>query len=208
MKNKMFNTFLVLMMLCGLTACGQADHEPQVGEYGTNLVNSILLTPNQLEALNVAVETKPKPTEQRPGIGIGFKGDAHLNPYRFVIVVKGTAIHDGPIELKWMGGVQNEKTNGYHPEIYQTEDSHHYHANDPVLLVISSDPFSVSEDNSGLFYSVSADLIAASNIKFQSVEVQSWQGKASKFSFTSYLKFLVILMVIVFGVYRVISVRR
>lgn len=204
----MLSTVVVLMMLCGLTACGQADHEPRVGEYGETLVNSILLTPNQLEELNVAAETKPKATEKRPGIGIGFKGDAHLNPYRFVIVVKGIALHDGPVELKWMGGVQNEKTNGYHPEIYQTEDSHHYHANDPVLLIISSDPFSVAEENNNLFYSVSADLIAASNIKFQSVEVQSWQGKASKFNVTSYLKFLVILMVMVFGVYRVISVRR
>ena len=208
MKNKISNVVIMSLMLFGLAACGQTDHEPRVGEYGESLVNSILLTPNQVDELNVAVVTKPKATEKRPGIGIGFKGDSHLNPYRFVIVAKGTAIHDGPVELKWIGGVQNEKTNGYHPEIYQAEDSHQYHANDSVVLVISSDPFSVAEENNNLFYSVSVELVAASNIKFQSVEVQSWQGKASKFNITSYLKFLVILMVIVFGVYRVISVRR
>lgn len=207
-NNQMLNVVFVSMMVCGLVACGQADHEPRAGEYGESLVNATLSTPSQIEEFNKAEVTKPKASAIRPSVGIGFKGDIHQNPYRFVVVVKGTAIKDGQVDLKWIGGVQSENSRGYHPEIFQADDSHHYHANDPVLLVISSDPFSVSEENKGLFYSVSAELMEVSNLQFQSVEVQIWQGKASLYNSTSYLKFLVILMVVVFGVYRVISVRR
>lgn len=125
-----------------------------------------------------------------------------------MIVIRGTAIHDGQVDVKWIGGVQSESAQGYHPEVFQDDDRHRYHANDPVLLVISSDPFSVSEANKGMFYSARAELMETENLRFQSVEVQGWQGQGSHYNVTTYLQFLVILMVVVFGVYRVISVRR
>ena len=188
-----------------LIACGQVKHEPKAGEYGENLVNSILLTSSEIQALNKAVIDKPKDTFQRPNVGISFQADATKNPYRFVLVVKGVTIQSGETELKWMGGVQSETSNGYHPEVFQSNDRHDYEANEPILLVISSDPFSVSESNNGMNYAVHAELIEATNIQFQSVEVQIWQGKGSQYNWTSYLKFLLILMIAIFAIYRLIS---
>ncbi|WP_343579152.1 hypothetical protein [Acinetobacter sp.] len=188
-----------------LIACGQVKHAPKAGEYGENLVNSILLTPSEIQALNKAVIDPPKDTFQRPNVGISFQADAAQNPYRFVLVVKGTTLQAGKTELKWIGGVQSETSNGYHPEVFQSNDSHRYDANESILLVISSDPFSVSEANNGINYAVHAELMEASNLQFQSVEVQIWQGKGSQYNWTAYLKFLLILMIAIFGIYRFIS---
>ena len=77
--------------------------------------------------------------------------------------------------------------------------------NEPVLLIASSDPFSISEQSNGVHYDVHAELMEASNIQFQSVEVQIWQGKGSLYSWTYYLKFLVILMIPIFAIYRLVS---
>lgn len=188
-----------------LIACGQVKHAPKAGEYGGNMVNSILLTPSEIQALNKAVVNPPKDTFQRPNVGISFQADAAQNPYRFVLVVKGSTLQAGETVLKWIGGVQSETSNGYHPEVFQSNDSHHYDANEPVLLVVSSDPFSVSESNNGSNYAVHAELLETSNLQFQSVEVQIWQGKGSQYNWTAYLKFLLILMLAIFGIYRLIS---
>ncbi|WP_416201964.1 hypothetical protein [Acinetobacter sp. NIPH 2100] len=196
---------LMLGLTLSLCACGKTIHEPKAGEYGQNLVNSVLLTQSELQELNKAVIEKPKDTFQRPNVGISFQADHKQNPYRFVIVAKGAAIQAGKVELKWIGGVQSESSNGYHPEVFQTNDQHSYELNEPVILIISSDPFSVSEQNNGMNYSIHAELMEASNIQLQSVEVQVWQGKGSQYNWTSYLKFLVILMVAIFGIYRFIS---
>jgi len=111
----------------------------------------------------------------------------------------------GKVELKWIGGVQSESSNGYHPEVFQSDDKHSYDLNEPLLLVVSSDPLSVNEQNNGMIYSIHAELMEVSNIQFKSVEVQVWQGKGSQYNWTSYLKFLVILMVVIFGIYRLVS---
>lgn len=200
-----FVVMLLLVITLGLSGCGQADHEPRVGEYGENLVNSVVLTQSEISELNKAVISQPKDTFKRPSIRIGFQGDHTKNPYRFVIVVKGTAMQEGKVELKWIGGIQSESSNGYHPEVFQGDDKHKYDTNEPLLLVIGSDPFSVSEQNQGIGYGVHAELMAVSNIQFQSVEVQIWQGKGTQYNWTYYLKFLLILMVVVFGIYRLIS---
>ncbi len=188
-----------------LIACGQVKHEPKAGEYGEKLVNSILLTPSEIQALNKAVMDPPKDAFQRPNVGISFQADAAQNPYRFVLVVKGTTVQAGKTELKWIGGVQSENSNGYHPEVFQSDDSHGYEANESILLVVSSDPFSVSESNNGMNYAVQAELMEASNLQFQSVELQIWQGKGSQYNWTAYLKFLLILMMAIFGIYRFIG---
>lgn len=196
---------LFILVTFGLIACGQEDHEPRPGEYGENLVNSIRLTPSEIQELNKSVVTKPKSSFDRGKVGIGFQGDYNQNPYRFVIVAKGTAVQQGKVELKWIGGVQSDTSNGYHPEVFQENDDHSYDPNEPVLLVISSDPFSISEKSNGMGYGVQAELMEASNFQFQSVEVQIWQGKGSKYNWTHYLQFLLILAVVIFGIHRVMS---
>ncbi|USA45102.1 hypothetical protein NDN11_10180 [Acinetobacter sp. C26M] len=205
LRNQLVKSTFLFFMTLSLAACGKVAHEPKVGEYGESLVNSVLLTSSEIDALNKAVIEKPKDTFKRPNIGISFQADPSKNPYRFVIVAKGTAQQQGKVELKWIGGVQSESSNGYHPEVFQSDDKHSYDLNQPLLLVISSDPFSVSEQNNGMNYGVHAELTEATNIQFQSVEVQVWQGKGSQYNWTSYLKFLVILMVAIFGIYRLVS---
>ncbi|ESK54503.1 hypothetical protein [Acinetobacter tjernbergiae] len=205
LKHRTFAIGLLLIAVVGLPACGQSKHEPRIGEYGENLVNSVILTPTEIQALNQAIITKPKDTFDRPSVGISFEGDHARNPYRFVIVAKGTATQEGQVELKWIGGVQSESSNGYHPEVFQEDDGHNYDVNEPVLLVIGSDPFSVSEKSNGMVYNVHAELMEAANFQFQSVEVQIWQGKAIIYNWIYYLKFLLIFMVVIFGIYRLIS---
>ncbi|ENX15265.1 hypothetical protein F895_01811 [Acinetobacter sp. CIP 64.2] len=204
-KDQCLRLIFLLIMTLGLFACGKVAHAPKNGEYGESLVNSILLTPSEIGALNQAVIEKPKDTFKRPHVGISFQAEHSKNPYRFVIVIKGTAQQEGKVAVKWIGGVQSEASNGYHPEVFQSDDKHSYDLNEPLLLVISSDPFSVSEQSNGMNYDIYAELMEASNIQFQSVEVQVWQGKGSEYSWASYLKFLVILMVAIFGIYRLIS---
>lgn len=204
-KHRTIAIGLVFISVVMLSACGQSKHEPRIGEYGENLVNSVLLTPTEIQALNQAIITKPKDTFDRPSVGISFSGDYARNPYRFVIVAKGMATQEGQVELKWIGGVQSESSNGYHPEVFQEDDGHNYDVNEPVLLVIGSDPFSVSEKSNGMAYNVHAELMEAENFQFQSVEVQIWQGKATIYNWTYYLKFLLIFMVVIFGIYRFIS---
>jgi hypothetical protein len=195
----------LLVMALGLYACAKVNHEPKQGEYGETLVNSILLTPSEILELNKAVIDKPKDTFQRPTLGISFQADHAKNPYRFVLIAKGSTQQEGKVELKLIGGVQSESSNGYHPEVFQSYDQHRYDLNEPVLLVISSDPFSVSEQNNGIGYSIHTELMEASNIQFQSVELQVWQGKGSQYNWTTYLKFLLVLAVSIFGLYRLIS---
>jgi hypothetical protein len=203
-KNQSIKFILLCAILSGLVACGRVTHEPKAGEYGVNLVNSAELTESQISAFNTAAVTKPKDTFKRPNGDIGFQADPSKNPYRFVLVARGTAIHDGEVDLKMIGGVESEAANGYHPEVYRADDQHHYKANEPVLLVVSSDPFSVSSENNK-YYDVHAELMETSNFRFQSVQSQIWQGKGSQYNLTSYLKFLVVLMVFLFAIYRVIS---
>lgn len=203
-KRSCMQIVLCMIMSLGLVACGQDDHEPRPGEYGKNLVNAIRLTPSEIQELNKAMITKPKSSFDRGKVGIGFQAEHSLNPYRFVIVAKGNAIQDGKVDLKWIGGIEIE-SNGYHPQAFQDNDQHRYDANEPVLLVISSDPFSVSEKGNRAFYNAHAELTEGQNFQFQSVEVQIWQGKGSKYNWTHYLQFLVLLMVVIFGIYRVIS---
>jgi hypothetical protein len=200
-KHRMMMIGFVFISVVGLSACGQSTHEPRIGEYGENLVNSVLLTPTEIQELNQAVITKPKDTFDRPNVGISFSGDHARNPYRFVIVAKGTVMHEGRVELKWIGGVQSEASIGYQPEVFQAEDGHKYDINQPVLLVIGSDPFSVSEKGNGMIYGIHAELMEAENFQFQSVEVQIWQGKATTYSWIYYLKFLLIFMAVILGIY-------
>jgi hypothetical protein len=204
-KNQSIKFVLLCAIFSSLVACGRVTHEPKAGEYGLNLVNSTELTQSQISAFNIAAVTKPKDTFKRPNGDIGFQADPSKNPYRFVLVAKGTAIHDGEADLKMIGGVESEAANGYHPEVFRSDDQHHYKANEPVLLVISSDPFSVKGESNNQFYFAHAELMETSNFRFQSVQSQIWQGKGSQYSLTSYLKFLLVLMVFLFGIYRVIS---
>jgi hypothetical protein len=204
-NNQSIKFVLLCAIFSSLVACGRVTHEPKAGEYGLNLVTSTELTESQISAFNTAAVTKPQDTFKRPNGDIGFQADPSKNPYRFVLVARGTAIHDGEVDLKMIGGVESEAANGYHPEVYQVDDQHHYKANEPVLLVISSDPFSVKDESHNQFYYVHAELMETSNFKFHSVQSQIWQGKGSQYSLTSYLKFLLVLMVFLFGIYRVIS---
>ena len=204
-KHPFLKIATLLTVSLALFGCGQAKHEPRAGEYGENLVNSIRLTVSEIQAINQAIVTKPKDSFDRPSVDIGFLAEPGKNPYRFVLVAKGVAMQAGEIELKWIGGVQSETSNGYSPEIFQEDDKHSYEANEPVLLVISSDPFSVNTQSNALNYAVHAELLEAANFQLQSVELQVWQGKGSLYNWTYYLKFLVILMVVIFGIYRLVS---
>lgn len=82
-----------------------------------------------------------------------------------------------------------------------------YKANEPVTLVISSDPFSANaKDNQKYYYMSSIELTGRENFKVSSVELQIWQGKGSNYPWVNYLKFLAIFLIAFTIAYRAYSV--
>lgn len=205
LKTKCCLVISITLLIGGLCGCGQVDHEPQSGEYGQTLVNSIQLTNAQIVQMNQSEMPRPEDTFKRPQVGINFPVNAEKNPYRFVIVAKGHAIQQGKVDLQWIGGIRAEETAPYHPEIFREEDDHRYDINQPVLLVISSDPFSIASDHQHSQYSAFAELTQRENFAVESVQLQVWQGKGALYSWTAYLKFVVILLVVLAAIYRLIS---
>ena len=178
-----------------LTACAKVSYEPKPGEYGQQLIGSYDLTLEEIEALNNT--TMPKPDiDKRPKLSIGYEATAANNPYRFVMVARGYAIADGEVELRFIGGNERMSRNGYHPEAFREDDTHNYKANEPVLLVLASDPFSVdaTQDTSDSSFATHAEITERSNFQFQSVQLQVWEGKGSKYSWTRYLAIMAIFL--------------
>ncbi|AXY58447.1 hypothetical protein CDG60_10485 [Acinetobacter chinensis] len=186
-------SFIGVITLLMLTACSKAPHEPKSGEYGKQLIASYDLTPEQIEALNKTSMPKPD-MKDRPDLGIGFNANAADNPYRFVIVARGHAITDGEVDLRFIGGVERSSQQGYRPEAYREDDTHSYKANEPVLLVIASDPFSIdaTQNSAGNEFGTHAEITERNNFQFHSAQLQIWQGKGSVQSWTRYLGFAVI----------------
>lgn len=189
----------------GLTACSSKQQDPKIGEYGQVKIAYHLLNEQEIKAINQSAMPKPD-VNHRPKAGITYQLDAQKNPYRFVIVAKGTAIQDGKVSMRWLGGTQREDAPGYSPEIYKSSDVK-YKANEPVILVISSDPFSGnSKDSQKYYYMSSIELTGRENFKVSSVELQIWQGKGSTYPWVNYLKFLAIFLIAFTIAYRAYSV--
>lgn len=204
MNIKPIMTAFLVMVLTMLVGCGKEKRAPVSGEYGQTLVNAIQLTPKQIQKINAS--TMPKPTKGKnvPDVGISFAADKEQNPYRFVMVAKGVALAAGEVNMRWMGGVQSGMNNGYKPEIFREEDGSKYKAGEPVLLVMASDPFSVasSSEHTEFGYQALARLTLRENIQLNSLELQIWQGKGGKFSWTRYLGLFALLLLVLASVNR------
>lgn len=196
--------FVSLLILFSLIACSSKQQDPKAGEYGQVKIAYSKLEQNHINQINQSTMPKPDP-KNRPGMSIGFELDPTQNPYRFVAVIKGTAINDGEVNMKLFGGIEREGQ-GYKPEAYISPTTK-YKANEPVTLVISSDPFSGNaKEGKKSYYYVNTELTGRENIKVSSIELQIWQGKGSTYSFTSYLKFLVIFLILFTISYRAYTV--
>lgn len=190
----------------GLTACNSKQQDPKIGEYGQVKIAYHLLNEQEIKAINQSAMPKPD-VNHRPRADITYQLDAQKNPYRFVIVAKGTAIQDGKVSMRWLGGTQREDAPGYSPEIYKNPDVK-YKANEPVTLVISSDPFSANAKDKNSYkhsYMSIIELTGRENFKVSSVELQIWQGRGTVYSWINYLKFLAIFLILFTLAYRAYS---
>ncbi|WP_228271237.1 hypothetical protein [Acinetobacter brisouii] len=202
-KNSMY-WLVALLVSVMLGGCSRADHEPKTGEYGQTLVNSIQLSSEQIDAINKSPMPQIKDVFSRPNIAIDFP-TRQENPYRFVIVVKGHALQDGKVNMRWFGGIRMTDGNQYSPQVFSDEDDHGYKINAPVLLVIASDPFSIGQDKMGLSYTALAELSERENLAVDSIQLQVWQGKGSQYSWVHYAGFFVILMLVLTPIYRLLN---
>lgn len=188
-----------------LTGCSSKQHEPKVGEYGQVKIASIQATQAEVEQINQTAMPKPD-IKNRPKMGISYELDAKKNPYRFVTVIRGTAINDGEVKVRLFGGTEKETSTGYSPTIFDHPTAK-AKMNENITLVLSSDPFSGNAKDPKNYYYYSAwELSERNNIKVSSVELQVWQGQGSSHSFTSYLKFLAIFLILFTIAYRAYSV--
>ncbi|ENV48283.1 hypothetical protein P255_01164 [Acinetobacter brisouii CIP 110357] len=187
-----------------LSGCVRVDHEPHAGEYGQTLVNSIQLTSEQIAAINRSEMPRIQDAFKRPNIAIDFP-TSQENPYRFVIVVKGHALQQGKVNMRWLGGIRPSESAQYHPQVFGDEDDHRYKSNEPVLLVISSDPFSIAKENFNVHYTALAELTERENLVVDSIQLQVWQGKGSQYSWVRYAGFFVVLMMALLPIYRILN---
>ncbi|KAB0624767.1 hypothetical protein F7P75_12325 [Acinetobacter gandensis] len=79
-------------------------------------------------------------------------------------------------------------------------------AGEAFVFVMAGDPFSLNAANDPSHMTSQLDLVNSSNVQFQNVELQIWQGKGSKYSFMRYVWFALIIFLIVW-IYRVIVQR-
>lgn len=207
MTMQMKKYYLPLLLSLGLfTACSQQQQEPKAGEYGEVKVASIQLTSAEIAGINSSEMPKPNPMK-RPTMWISSQLDPTKNPYRFVTVVKGTAIQDGEVKMRLFGGIHSEDSSGFFPTIFD-HPTVKAKANENIVLVISSDPFSANakDPQQRLYYQANAELSERNNITVSAVELQIWQGQGSQRSWVSYLKFLVLFLIIFGLAYRAYDV--
>ncbi|MFW2176368.1 MULTISPECIES: hypothetical protein [unclassified Moraxella] len=185
-----------------LTGCGQETHAPRKGEFGETMVNAIRLTSDEVKNFNNAPQ-KATFMDSKVSLNIGFEGENEKNPYRYVAILRGKAVSQGEVEVKLMGGAQNEMSNGFKPEMILEDDTKSYDAGEKVLLLVPSEPFSVANNpQAGKEYLMNALLTEKTNFEAEEIEVQIWQGKGSKRSWLAYLGFLAIVLSALLGVYR------
>jgi len=79
-------------------------------------------------------------------------------------------------------------------------------AGEAFVFVMAGDPFSLNAVNDPSHMTSQLDLVNSSNVQFQNVELQIWQGKGSKYSLKRYVWFALIIFLIVW-IYRVIVQR-
>lgn len=192
-----------------MTACGgKAKHSPRVGEYGQVLSKNIVLSKEAVQGLNLS-EIKPyQYASKETEVGIDFVGESKDNPYRFVVVIQGTAIDKGKVDVGFMYGVGLASSGQMKPKIMNEEDNSTYKAGEPVLLVVASDPFSVAAGREADTYVAYGLLNKRTNIDIQSVELQIWQGKGKKYSSTAIASFVLLLIGVLYVIYRMATIRR
>ncbi len=197
--------FILSVVVLALVGCGQADHPPRKGEYGQKLLTSIQVDQELIDELNS--DRLPKPflkQDHEQLLFINFMVEQKNNPYRFVIVARGKTQREGEVDVRFMGGVMSS-TDGMSPEIFREEDTHEYDANESVLLILPSDPFSLNVNSEDSDYAVQAGLSRQENFIFEEVELQIWEGKGGKYSMLAYLGFFAIIASALLGVYRLVA---
>lgn len=199
----------VLLLLCGiifLTACSKTT-EPKAGEYGQVKIAQYFTEQLQIKKLNAFTLPAP-PSQKKPTFSIEYEMDSAQNPYRFVMVIKGRAIQKGKVKLRFLGGTGRTHSGEYSPVSYASDDNKTYDANEPVLLVISSDPFSANAKTNLTkdYFFTTAELTDRQNIHVDSIELQIWQGKGSKHSWVRYLGFVVFFLIGIMGFQRLSNV--
>lgn len=170
-----------------MTGCSREAQLPQPGEYGEKLVKTVSIPADVINELNNTTMPFPNSFSKLPDVDIVFEARADKNPYRFIIISKGTALKDGKVDLVWSTGTTREEVNAYHPAIYSDDDVNKYSQGESVLLVIPSEPFSVASYPRVDDFKARMDLTKRNNFKFNSIELQVWQGEGSKKDWGKYL---------------------
>ncbi|OTG82633.1 hypothetical protein B9T33_04070 [Acinetobacter sp. ANC 5054] len=192
-----------------LVGCSHSDQLPQQGEFGQVLHQQARLATEDIEQL-VAKSQSKQGSNDFAEYTIHYTAHSGQNPYRTVLVVQGAALVTGDVNLKFRVDNYNSNVNSSSSNLLSMDAGVDYlerrqklNAGEAFTFVLDGAPFSVNAANDPNEMSTQLSLVESSNVQFQGIELQIWQGKGSKYGVMRYLWFIG-LVLLTLWVYRVI----
>lgn len=196
-------------LLVWLIGCSHSDHLPQQGEYGQVLHQQALLAIEEIEQL-VAKSQFKQGFNDFAEYTIHYTAHSGQNPYRSVLIVQGAALVTGEVNLKFRVDNYNSNVNSSSSNLLSMDAGVDYlerrqklNTGEVFIFVLDGAPFSVNATNDPNELSTQLSLVESSNVQFQRIELQIWQGKGSKYGAMRYLWFIG-LVLLTLWVYRII----
>lgn len=176
--------FLFIYCSLVLTGCTKPAHEPMIGEYGESKVFSQNLSDDYINLINASAEPNPKDLDTL--MVEGFDIVAKKSPYRVVLVAHAKAIRNGPVKMRWLGGIDAVAKTASPPTqvgmggLLESTDSKEYAAGENILLVMVGGKVQPSMDRPA---TIQLNLVRRENIVIDSIRLEVWQGKGNVWSF-------------------------
>lgn len=206
---------MTLLTLSFMSGCSTpTDSMPKPGEYGEVVFHQASLSNDEMT--QILAKSQSLQTDQstnHPSFALRYTARSEQNPYRAVIIVRGTAMVDGDVKVKFDVNNFNAYANQSSQSLMDMEAGVDHleriekmKAGEAFVFVMAGDPFSLNAANDPSDMTSQLDLVNSSNVQFQNVELQIWQGKGSKYSLMRYVCFALIVFLIVW-IYRMIVQR-
>lgn len=212
---RMSSVLIVLLTVLFMSGCrSPTDSMPKPGEYGEVIFHQANLSNDELtQMLAKSQSIQTDQVTNNPSFALHYTARSEQNPYRAVIIVRGTAMVEGDVKVKFDVNTFNAYANQSNQSLMDMEAGVDHleriekmKAGEAFVFVMAGDPFSLNAANDPSHMTSQLDLVNSSNVQFQNVELQIWQGKGSKYSLKRYVWFALIIFLIVW-IYRVIVQR-
>jgi hypothetical protein len=161
-----------VLALAALEASAELSTKP--GEYGKNLLMDVVLPPSQLDkfAAFLAAKSDPNAPDSADWVGESMVANSATNPYTLVISVDGTARADGDVSTVWQAGWKLEDGMGKY-SFGPTLSKAGVKAGEHVTITRAAPPSRFDRDKN---VAPALNLVRASNITIDHVQVQLWSG--------------------------------